>query len=431
MTAHTAAADVPATDLPATDLPAVEGPAAPALDRSAADLAATAPPAADLSDAALARVSAELAATAEEYDRSGEFPWTGVRAVHDAGLLRLGIGSRYGGQELSAVDSVRVFLALGKGDPSVALITSMTVFQHVLQARTSFWPEALYQRVVADARERPVLLNAIRAEPELGAPARGGLPATTIRRTEDGGWLLRGHKGFATSSEGLSYHLVWAATEEDDPLVGHAIVPADAPGVEIVRTWDHLGLRASSTHDVLYHDVVLPAEHFRGERHSARQAPEAFFAGVGLGATALYVGVARAAQEFFLRFAHERVPTALGRPIATTERIQAIAGEIEAQLVTAEEIAYNVARRADDDDPLAVEKAVLAKPLIARAAVSAVQTAVAALGNPALTRANPLERHLRDVHCVRVHPPQEDTALLLAGRRTLAAATPSEGAPKS
>ncbi|WP_175084498.1 acyl-CoA dehydrogenase family protein [Candidatus Frankia nodulisporulans] len=385
-------------------------------------------PAIDISDEALARVGATLASTAEKYDRSGEFPWAGVQAVHDAGLLRLGIDARYGGQGLSATDSVRVFEALGKGDPSVALISSMTVFQHVMQGRAPFWPDELYRRVVADSLTRPVLLNAIRAEPELGAPVRGGLPATKIRRTADG-WVVRGHKGFATSSEGLSYHLVWVATEEDDPLIGHVIVPAEAEGIEIVRTWDHFGLRASSTHDVLYHDVVVPESYFRGERLSAQVPPDSTFAAVGLGATALYIGVARAAQDFFLRFAHERVPTALGRPIATTESIQTIAGEIEAQLTAAEEIAFGVARRLETGDPSGLGRVVVAKPLIARAAISAVQTAVAALGNPALTRHNPLERHLRDVHCVRVHPPQEDSALLAAGRRTLAAAAPETPTP--
>ncbi len=51
-------------------------------------------PAIDISDEALARVGATLASTAEKYDRSGEFPWAGVQAVHDAGLLRLGIDAR-------------------------------------------------------------------------------------------------------------------------------------------------------------------------------------------------------------------------------------------------------------------------------------------------------------------------------------------------
>lgn len=61
------------------------------------------------------------------------------------------------------------------------------------------------------------------------------------------------------------------------------------------------------------------------------------------------------------------------------------------------------------------------KVLITRSIISAVQTAVGALGNPVLTRNNPLERHYRDIHCCRIHPPQDDAALIIAGRRTLAA----------
>ncbi|NQX10740.1 acyl-CoA/acyl-ACP dehydrogenase [Microbacteriaceae bacterium VKM Ac-2855] len=374
----------------------------------------------DLSDAALARITARLAETAAEYDRSGAFPWKGIDAVHEAGLLTLGIGTRYGGPGLTAVDGVRVFEALGAGDPSVALITAMTVFQHARQDATSVWPEELYRSLVAESAERPRLLNAIRAEPEWGAPARGGLPSTTIRRTADG-WILNGHKGFATGSEGLAYHLVWAVDHDapsGEPELAHAIVPADAPGIEIVRTWDHLGQRATSTHDVIYSDVRIPLDHFQGVRASTISAERSNVS--GLGAVSLYVGVARAAQRFFVRFANERVPTSLGRPIAATERIQSVAGEIEAQLIQAEELLLGLAARIDAGDESVGERLVAAKLLATRSAVTAVQTAVATLGNPGLTRHNPLERHLRDVLASRVHPPQDDAALVIAGRRSLA-----------
>jgi alkylation response protein AidB-like acyl-CoA dehydrogenase len=381
----------------------------------------------DLSDRNLERVREALAVTAPQYDRTGEFPWAGLRVVHGAGLLRAGIGPAHGGAGLSTLDGVRLFGALGQGDPSVALLTAMTVFQHVHQAAAPWWPEELYRRVVADSQRRPVLLNAIRAEPEWGAPARGGLPATTIRRDGDG-WVINGRKGFATGSEGLDYHLVWVTTvpdEDDEPRLAHAIVPAATPGIEIVRTWDHLGLRATSTHDVVYTDVRIPFENFAGTPQS-RSAPDLrAFTGVGLALSALYVGVARAAQEFFVRFANERVPTSLGRPIATTERIQTVAGEIEAQLVQAEELLLGLAGRIDAGDQRALDRAAVAKLIATRSAVAAVQAAVAALGNPALTRHHPLERHLRDVLCSRVHPPQDDAALLAAGRRALARYTPT------
>ncbi len=376
-------------------------------------------PAVDASAGALAQLTATLAATADHYDRTAEFPWEPLKAVHEAGILTLGIAPEYGGRDIPVATLARVAQALGKGDPSVALLTCMTIFQHLQQARLRKWPDALYRKVVSESVARPVLLNAVRAEPELGAPARGGLPATKVTRTS-AGWLLNGRKAYGTGAEGLAYHMVWAATGDDDPLVGHAIVPGDAPGIEVIRTWDHFGLRASSTHDVVYGNVEIPAENFPGVPAAQAAAESAGFGASGLVVIALYVGIARAAQEFFVMFANERVPSALGRPIATTERIQTIAGEIEAQLIAAEEILYGLAARIDAGDEDAMRRAGLAKLLVTRSIITAVQTAVAALGNPGLTRNNPLERHYRDIHCCRIHPPQDDAALITAGRRVLA-----------
>lgn len=378
----------------------------------------TALPVADTSGAALAKLTAVLAATAERYDRTAEFPWEPISAVHDAGILTLGVAPEYGGRELPTAELARVVQALGQGDPSVALICVMTIFQHLQQARLRKWPDDLYRKVISDSLGRPVLLNAVRSEPELGTPTRGGVPATKVTRTE-GGWLLNGRKSYATGAEGLDYHMVWAATEDDEPLLAHAIVPGDSPGIEVVRTWDHLGLRASSTHDVVYTNVEVPAENFRGLPAAEAAAEAAGFGTAGIAVIALYVGVARAAQEFFVTFANKRVPSALGRPIAATERIQTVAGEIEAQLVQAEEVLYGLATRMDAGDEDAVRRAGVAKLLITRSIISAAQSAVAVLGNPALTRNNPLERHYLDIHCCRIHPPQDDIALILAGRRTL------------
>ncbi len=375
-------------------------------------------PAVDTSAAALARLTGTLAATAEHYDRTAEFPWAALKAVHDAGILTLGVAPDYGGRELRITELARVLQALGQGDPSVALLTAMTVFQHLQQARLRKWPDDLYRKVVRESLQRPLLLNAVRSEPELGTPTRGGLPATTVARTS-AGWLVNGRKSYATGAEGLDYHMVWSATTDDEPLVAHAVVPGDAPGIEVIRTWDHLGLRASSTHDVVYTNVEIPAENFRGAPVAQATAEAAGFGTAGIAIIALYVGVARAAQEFFVAFARERVPTALGRPIATTERIQTVAGEIEAQLIGAEEILYGLAARIDAGDQEAAPRAGVAKLLVTRSITGAVQAAVAALGNPALTRRHPLERHFRDIQCCRVHPPQDDIALLTAGRRTL------------
>lgn len=382
----------------------------------------TAPAALEITADALRDLTAAVGETAEEYDRSARFPRRGLEAVHRAGVFSAIVGERFGGGGIGAVERLRVLQAVGEGDPSVALILANAIGVHVGQAQHDVWPEDRYRELLDGLAERPVTVNTARAEPELGAPARGGLPTTTARRSGDG-WVVSGRKAYVTASEGLDYHLVWAKTDEATPRVGHVIVPGTSEGIGIIRTWDHLGLRASSTHDVVYTDVHVREEDFLEiPTQGAYRDPAGGTA--ALGHVALYVGVARAAQAFFVRFAHERVPSALGRPIATTERIQQVAGEIEAQLVQAEELLYGLAERAARGDDDAVRRTLIAKPLIVRSAISAVETAVAALGNPGLTRHNPLERHLRDVLSARVHPPQEDQALLVTGRRILGVGDP-------
>ena len=381
----------------------------------------------DLSTEALAEVTRAIAATAVESDRTGAIPTAGLKIAAAAGLLTATVGTEYGGPGLGPLETVRILNALGEADPSVALITANTLMTHAAQAAHPHWPEAYYRDLVAQSARGAAPVNSIRAEPELGAPARGGLPATTATRTE-AGWLLNGHKSYATGGTALAYHVVWAVASEPGgdpaaPRVGHLIVPAQAAGITWVETWDHLGLRASNTHDVIYEDVAAPSKRSSRSRAGLTaiyRDPAAMSAGpASFGHPAIYVGVARAARAAFVNYARERVPAALGRPIAQTERIQSVAGEIDLQIAQAETLIDGAIRRLQAGDESVAPQLSLIKAAVARSVVAAVQTAVAALGNPALSRHNPLERHLRDVLCVRVHPPQEDTALLAAGRRLL------------
>jgi len=380
----------------------------------------------DLSAAALSRVTAEIGATAAEFDRSAAIPVRGLEVAHRAGLLTATVAARYGGPEVGLVDAARILVALGEGDPSVALLAANNLNVHQAQGAQPHWPADYYDDILRRGTDGPALANTVRAEPELGAPARGGLPATTLTRTGHG-WVLSGRKAYATGGTALAYHVVWVTVVEpggdaERPRVGHVVVPADLPGITWIETWDHLGLRASNTNDVVYRDVALPLDAFveipRGADGVYRD-PAATSGIASFGHPALYIGVARSARTAFNEYALERVPTALGRPIATTERIQSVAGEIDAQIAIAETLLYGTLLRAESGDTEHLSQLPLLKVAIGRAVIAAVNTAVSALGNPALTRHRPFERHLRDVLCVRVHPPQEDAALIAAGRRLL------------
>lgn len=360
----------------------------------------------------LAEVTNKLAAAAPAADASGAFPWFGIEAVHAAGLLESTVATRFGGKGASVADVGRILAALGRGDPSVALISAMTIFTHLGQAATDRWPESLYRRLIEDARDRPILLNAARVEPDLGSPARGGLPDTLARRTATG-WAISGRKRFVTGALGLTHFLVWARTDETPQRVGTFIVPSKLSGIKVIENWKSLGMRASGSHDVGFKDVEVPLEDVLdlvdvtiGTQDNRAHAA----ANVAL--TAIYLGAAEAASEAFIRFAHERVPANLGVPVARTDRFISAAGEIDLLVGGARQILFNALDHSLDEP----ENLIRARLLAARNIRDAVQLAVRTLGNPGLNGDLGIERHFRDIQSVLIHAPQEDTAVSILGR---------------
>ncbi len=353
-----------------------------------------------------------IAAAAPAADRAGAFPWEGIRAVHEAGLLRATVGARHGGAGADLSTTARILAELGRADPSVALITSMTLFSHLAESSRPLWPEALYRDLLAEAETQPVLINAARVEPELGSPARGGLPATLARRTADG-WAISGHKRFVTGSEGLTHFLVWARTDESQTRVGTFVVRAETPGIEIVPNWDMLAMRASSSHDVVFRDVAVPEGHVLDLTPAgvAEQDNRAHAAQT-LALTAIYLGAAEAAAAAFARFAHDRVPANLGHPIARTERFVTLAGEIDLLVSGARDLIF----AALDHRAAEPEALMRARLLAGRQIREAVGIATRALGNPGLSADLGLERHFRDAQAVLIHAPQEDTVISILGR---------------
>ena len=111
--------------------------------------------------------------------------------------------------------------------------------------------------------------------------------------------------------------------------------------------------------------------------------------------------------------------SALGRPLAALPRFQSEVGEIEAALIGATDLVTGLALRYDAGDPQAAAHSAAAKLIGTRAAIGAVERAVALIGNNALTRRNPLQRHLRDVLCARVHTPQDDSIVTALGQAAL------------
>jgi alkylation response protein AidB-like acyl-CoA dehydrogenase len=373
------------------------------------------------SGANLEALSEDFATRAGIHDHEGSFPHENFARLHQAGLLGLTVPRQHGGAGAGLAEAAEAIGMVAKGCASTALVFAMQLTHQAALAREDLVPQALRARVATDAVREGALLNALRVEPEMGSPSRGGLPQTIVRRQADGSLLLSGRKIYSTGAPGLSWMLVWARDDSEEPRVGPVLVPARAPGVSIVESWDHLGMRATGSHDVVFEDVRLPAQHAAALRPPAAWAvPDPAFGSwnaVTLGA--LYTGVARAARDWVIDFLRHRVPSGLGKPLATLPRMQEKVGEIEALLATNARLIASLAADFDTGRSAPMTEAHLVKAVAVENAVRAVEIATSLAGNHAHSRHNPLERHLRDVLCGRVHVPTAEAAHVAAGRAAL------------
>nr|WP_315227331.1 acyl-CoA dehydrogenase family protein [uncultured Albidiferax sp.] len=383
---------------------------------------------ASLNPGQLARTLAvEFAARADTHDRDASFPFDNFAALQQAGLLALAAPRHLGGQGATLAQLGEVIGAVGYGCPATALVLVMQYIQHRSMGQTSpagqpgrSWPQHLAERLVRESVSGVSLVNALRVEPELGSPARGGLPSTTARWTPDG-WRVTGHKLYSTGAPILRWYAVWLRTDEATPRVGTLLVPAGLPGTRIVDTWDHLGLRASGSHDVVFDDVLVDLDNAIdlrepqdwGGADAGLQADMAVLLG------ALYTGVARAARDWTVDFLRQRKPANLGAALATLPRAQETVGGIQALLLANDRLLTGLARDMDTGVPVSAADSGLLKSVLTNNAVQAVEAALSLAGNHGLSRHHPLQRHLRDVLCGRIHTPQDDSARIAAGRHIL------------
>ena len=365
-------------------------------------------------------LASEFAGRAARHDRDASFPFENFDALSQAGLLALTVPTALGGGGAGALDAARIISIFGKADPSTALVLSMHYIQHLVMARSSRWPARLARKLARETTEGVALINALRVEPDQGSPSRGGLPVTTARRTETG-WRLSGRKIYSTGAPILKWYAVWAKTDEPDVRVGLFLVPAGLPGTRIVETWDHLGLRASGSHDVEFDDVVFPLDYEIDVRKPEEWlVPDVTQATVHtIFVAAIYDGVARAARDWVITFLRDRVPSNLGAPLATLPRVQEIVGGIEARLAVNARLIESFAGDFDNGIQLSPSESNIIKLTVTNNAVAVVEDALSLTSNHGLTRANPLERHYRDVLCGRVHTPQDDATRVIAGRLAL------------
>ena len=381
--------------------------------------------------AGLADRFGELAA---EHDRAGTFPHQNIDDLRAAGYLRLTVPEAFGGQGGGVFAMVLAQERLARGDASTALAVGWHLFTIGRLAASGLWPRAARDAVFRAAAAEGTLINGAVSEPATGSPSRGGKPTTTARPVAEG-WVLDGRKTFTTMSPALGLFIVSASAEGIERTASF-LVPAGTPGLRIEETWDAMGMRATGSHDLVLEGVRVPAAALvepspeTGEEGGGAEVRGGATAGWNLHIPAVYLGVARAACDFAVRFAVRRRPNSLQGSIAEVPHIQAKLGEMQRQLLPAYTLLFTLARRCDDD-PAAQSQmgnAISAcKLVVMDAALATVDLAMRVVGGAGLSRKLPMERYYRDVRPGLHNPPMEDAVLTAMARQVTAQAEAALG----
>ncbi len=335
-------------------------------------------------------LGAAFAAGAGHHDRSGDFPFANFEVLAREGILSFTIAPRLGGSGAGLSEALEVVGAIARGEPSTALVLSMHYIQHAAIARNPDFPPALAARLARESVQGIALINGIQVEPALGSPSRGGLPQTLARRDGDA-WTISGHKLYATGAPILGWFNVWAITDEPEPRVGNFYVPAGTPGLEIVKTWDAVGMRATGSDDVVLKQVRVALEHAvedlraAGSPHQRNDTGRGWYFGM---LAAVYNGVGVAARDWLVQFLKARAPASLGAPLCTVPRIQETVGQIESLLAANRALLRGIGEDTDRGTMLGLAAAGLVKQAVTNNTIAVTTLALSLCGNHGLSQSN-------------------------------------------
>jgi alkylation response protein AidB-like acyl-CoA dehydrogenase len=367
------------------------------------------------------RVGDIAAGNAARHDRAGTFPHDTFAALRQEGFLALTLPEEYGGKGADPIETLLALEHLARGDGAVGLGTTMHLVQVAGLVDNRLWPEPLLQRYFAEVARDGALINGLASEPDMGSPSRGGQFATTAVR-DGNGWRLNGRKTWSTLSPALSYATVLLTVIEPDGErhPGQFLLPMDTPGVRIDETWDNLSLRASGSHDVVLEDVWLPDEY---QLPRPKGKPASQVSRWSLSTSAVYLGIGTAARDFTVQFAKDRVPSALGTPIAELQTVQHRIAQIELLLLQARTLLYQtvetfIASPPEERHKLAWQFAA-AKYTVTNNVIAVTDQALRVVGSAGQQRKYPLERYFRDARAGLGNPPMDDVALTQIGKTAL------------
>jgi len=331
-------------------------------------------------------------------DEKEEFPWEIMKILADAGLFGVYIPEEYGGLGGGLLDLCLVVEELSRVCSGIAVsyaasgLGTFTLLQYGTdEQRQKYLPD------VASGRK---LAAFGLTEADAGSDA-GGIK-TTATPTK-GGYILNGTKQFITNGGDAEINTVIALTDKSKGPRGASafIVEKDTPGFTFGRKEKKLGIRASSTRELVFEDCFVPAENIIGKEGMGfiltmklldRSRP-------GLGAQAL--GLAQGALEAAVGYAKERIQ--FGHPIYAQQAVQQMLADMGIQVEAARALVYSTARMIDAGAKDFTRESAMCKVFASDTAMRVTTDAMQVFGGVGYMRDYPIEKMFRDAKITQIY----------------------------
>ena len=348
----------------------------------------------------------KIAPVAAELDKTEKFPWDIIKVLADSDVFRIFIPEAYGGfVEINEKKKIGGVMNLCLATEELSKACGGIAVCFAASALGTF-PILLYGTEEQKKKYLPDLASGKKiAAFGLTEPAAGS-DASNIQTTakKDGDhYILNGTKHFITNGGDAETYTVIAMTNKAKGARGASafIVEKGTPGFTFGKKEEKLGIRASSTSELLFNDCKIPKENLLGKEGMGFIATMKTFDMSRPGVAAQAVGIAQGALDHALAYAKERVQ--FGKSILSFQGIQFMLADMATQTEAARSLVYAVARMVDNGITGVGKESAMAKLFASDVAMKVATDAVQILGGYGYMRDYPVEKYMRDAKITQIY----------------------------
>ena len=359
----------------------------------------------------------ELLPIAAELDQAARFPAEALARAAELGLMGMMVPETYGGAGLDPLAYVIAQEELARA--SAGFQTIVTVNNSLVCDPIVRWgTEAQKRRYLPDLAAGRRLGCYCLTEPSAGSDAMA-LRTTAVLRGDE--WVLTGTKLFVTNGVEADLCVVYARSEDAPGARGISafLVEKSFPGVRVGKVEKKLGIRCSSTAELIFDGCRVPTANLLGGRGDGGRIALATLAGGRIGIAAQALGIARACLEEAAAYVGQRVQ--FGAPIASFQAVRWAIADIATRLEAARLLTWRAAVRWGTGE-LQPAEAAMAKLAASETAMFAAHKAVQLFGGYGYTQDYPVERYFRDAKITEIYEGTSEIQRLVIARHLLRSA---------